>query len=219
MPVGLPGGWELDLLRDLSAPTTADNIAFLDAWQQREGGSTNNTCDWNPFNTMQTEPGSHNCTPLGIQAYGSWPAGEEATATTIRRYPAILAMLRTGKPDPNYPGVAGEIYTWSGHSYTWPGSGSAKDSGACGKCCVYCPSIPIVGKHCAITNPICRLQNTEPANPIESAGKGAITGTIGVIKDLPSALHFLFSYRFLEILGGGILVVVGLWIMGRQVAT
>lgn len=123
MAVGLPAQWEQDILTDLGAPLSGANIAFLDAWQLREGGSTANTCDWNPLNTMQTEPGSHNCTPGGIQAYPGWSIGELATTATLEHYPAIVAMLKGGNPDPNFPGVASEFFRWSGGAYNWPGSG------------------------------------------------------------------------------------------------
>ena len=47
----LPPGWELCILQGISAPATAANVADLDEWQAAEGGSTNNTAAFNPYNT------------------------------------------------------------------------------------------------------------------------------------------------------------------------
>ena len=50
----LPPGWELCVLQGLTAPLTPANVTDLDAWQAAEGGSTNNTAAFNPFNTQRT---------------------------------------------------------------------------------------------------------------------------------------------------------------------
>ena len=49
----LPPGWELCVLQGLNAPVTAANVTDLDQWQAAEGGSTNNTAAYNPFNTRR----------------------------------------------------------------------------------------------------------------------------------------------------------------------
>ena len=49
----LPPGWELCILAGLTAPVTPANITDLDDWQAAEGGSTNNTAAYNPFNTQR----------------------------------------------------------------------------------------------------------------------------------------------------------------------
>ena len=50
----LPPGWELCVLAGVGAPATRANVANLDEWQAAEGGSTNNTAAYNPFNTART---------------------------------------------------------------------------------------------------------------------------------------------------------------------
>ncbi len=64
-----------------------------------------------------------------------------------------------------------------------------------------------------------------PGTTIEhSAGGGDITGAIsgvtgaitGPIKSVEDALKFLFSYRFLEIVGGGVLTLLGLYLLARR---
>jgi hypothetical protein len=50
------------------------------------------------------------------------------------------------------------------------------------------------------------------AGGVTGAVKG-VTGTIGSVSD---AFKFIFSYRFLEILGGGLLILLGLYILAQQ---
>ncbi len=47
----LPAGWELCVLQGVAAPATQANVDDLDVWQAAEGGSTNNSAAYNPFNT------------------------------------------------------------------------------------------------------------------------------------------------------------------------
>jgi len=47
---------------------------------------------------------------------------------------------------------------------------------------------------------------------------GPITSVAGAIGSVTDALKFLFSYRGLEVIGGGILILVGIILLGRQVA-
>ena len=77
----LPAGWELCVLEGLASPATPANVTDLDEWQAAEGGSTNNTAAFNPFNTGRTidvtgapipgvVPSSN-----GFPAFPNWPAG------------------------------------------------------------------------------------------------------------------------------------------------
>ena len=50
----LPAGWELCVLQGVTAPATPANVDDLDEWQAAEGGSTNNSAAYNPFNTLRT---------------------------------------------------------------------------------------------------------------------------------------------------------------------
>ncbi len=84
----LPPGWELCILQGVSAPATAANIADLDEWQAVEGGSTNNTAAFNPYNTRRTTDRSGAPLPLtlssnGFPAFDNWLAGCAATVATL----------------------------------------------------------------------------------------------------------------------------------------
>ncbi len=103
----LPPGWELCVLEGLSAPATPANVADLDEWQAAEGGSTNNTAAFNPFNTGRTT--DHNGAAIpgvisanGFPAYANWPGGCSATVATLFQPNmwVITAALRSGAVAP-----------------------------------------------------------------------------------------------------------------------
>ena len=103
----LPPGWELCVLQGLSAPATQPNITDLDEWQAAEGGSTNNTAAFNPFNTLRTTtitgaPIPATTSANGFPAYANWPSGCAATVATLVQPNmwVIVAGLRAGNVSP-----------------------------------------------------------------------------------------------------------------------
>ena len=103
----LPPGWELCVLEGLAAPATPANIADLDEWQAAEGGSTNNTAAFNPFNSLRTTdvtgapiPGVD--TSNNFPAFSTWAAGCSATVATLYQPNmwVITAALRAGNVTP-----------------------------------------------------------------------------------------------------------------------
>lgn len=103
----LPPAWELCVLQGLNAPLTADNVADLDRWQAAEGGSTNNTAAYNPFNTMRTTDVNGNPLPIdnetnGFPAYANWLAGCAGTVATLLQPNmwVITQALRAGNVSP-----------------------------------------------------------------------------------------------------------------------
>lgn len=118
----LPAGWAEQVLDGIGAPHTPGNIAFLQAWQKREGGSTNNSAAFNPLCTTQPMPGSVSMNKVGVQAYISWDQGLEATVKTLTngKYPGIVAALQAGGMGKNFRPTeefAKEFMRWSGGSY------------------------------------------------------------------------------------------------------
>ncbi len=103
----LPPGWELCILAEVTAPVTPANIADLDEWQAAEGGSTNNTAAYNPFNTQRTTDATGAPIPSvvsanGFPAFPTWQAGCDATVSTLfqpNMWP-ITAALRSGNVAP-----------------------------------------------------------------------------------------------------------------------
>ena len=104
----LPAGWELCVLEGLSAPATPANVTDLDEWQAAEGGSTNNTAAFNPFNTGRTT--DTNGAPIpgvsssanGFPAFANWAGGCSATVATLFQPNmwVITAALRSGTVAP-----------------------------------------------------------------------------------------------------------------------
>jgi hypothetical protein len=103
----LPPGWELCVLEGVTAPATAANVADLDEWQAAEGGSTNNTAAFNPFNTQRTTDATGAALPAvpsanGFPAFSNWAAGCAATVGTLYQPNmwVIVAALRAGNVTP-----------------------------------------------------------------------------------------------------------------------
>jgi hypothetical protein len=104
----LPPGWELCVLQGLGAPATANNVADLDEWQAAEGGSTNNTAAFNPYNTLRTTDATGAAIPgaatsaNGFPAFPAWAGGCAATVATLVQPNmwVITAALRAGNISP-----------------------------------------------------------------------------------------------------------------------
>jgi hypothetical protein len=103
----LPAGWELCILQGVGAPATQANVADLDEWQLAEGGSTNNSAAFNPFNTGRTTDVNNTPLPLtpsanGFPAFTDWIAGCAATVATILQanMTPVAAGLLAGNVSP-----------------------------------------------------------------------------------------------------------------------
>ncbi|MGH9919795.1 MAG: hypothetical protein ACRD6W_13135, partial [Nitrososphaerales archaeon] len=103
----LPPGWELCILQGVGAPATQDNVADLDEWQTAEGGSTNNTAAFNPYNTLRMTDASGTpvpgvVSPNGFPAYATWAAGCAATVATLLQpnMAPIVVALKAGEVSP-----------------------------------------------------------------------------------------------------------------------
>jgi len=106
----LPPGWELCILQGVGAPGTEDDVANLDAWQVVEGGSTNNTAAFNPFNARQATDSQGTPLPVaastdGFPALTTWTAGCAATVAALLQpsMAPIVTALKAG--DVSVPGI------------------------------------------------------------------------------------------------------------------
>jgi len=106
----LPSGWEQCVESGVGAQPTPDDVADLDAWQQAEGGSTNNAAAFNPFNTRAVadptgKPVAVTSDPGGFPAYATWADGCAATVATLLQpdMAPIVTALKAGNVSP--PGL------------------------------------------------------------------------------------------------------------------
>ena len=81
------------ILNGINAPITNNNIYYLYAWRQAEGGKAS----FNPFNTTQKAEGATNYNSVGVKNYISEQQGISATIKTISngRYDQIISCLRS----------------------------------------------------------------------------------------------------------------------------
>jgi hypothetical protein len=93
-----------EILKGIGAPVTKDNMEFMYAWRQSEGGEARN----NPFNTTHDKPGStfYNCLSKGksgqcihgVKNYKTERDGVDATISTLKngKYNNIIDALKKG---------------------------------------------------------------------------------------------------------------------------
>jgi hypothetical protein len=179
------------------------------AWEKAEGNPGNLPGYYNWWNIKTTTAQS-----LGIPTVGTGPAGTakfanigigESAAIAEITSPAIGLTNERGKSIAQQIADIGASPWASSHYGSPPGANLLRDFKS-----MY-PGVDV---------------GTNSQTPLPAAGGGAsqqqtgignplspITDAIGSITD---AFKFLFSYRFLEILGGGLLILLGLYILAQQ---
>src|SRR5512135_1047174 len=88
-----------DLLTELGAPVTDENLRFLRAWSQAEGTRAAH----NPLATTKGGyEGASDFNSAGVKDYPSYEVGVKATADTLRlkHYQPIVEGLMAGDTDP-----------------------------------------------------------------------------------------------------------------------
>lgn len=90
--------WAVIFLETLGIHPNDQNVKAVVAWEQAEGGMTNNSATWNPLNTTQNEDGAKTINSDGVKAYPDFLTGLNASTQTIRNglYGPILQALQTG---------------------------------------------------------------------------------------------------------------------------
>lgn len=115
-PSGVSGSFAAEVLAALGAPATANNLAFMNAWFNKEG----TRAAFNPMATTLHLPGSYDLpgNSAHVQQYTSQAQGVQATVQTLKNgaYGDVVSALRAGTANVNttYQG----LYTWSGHGYS-----------------------------------------------------------------------------------------------------
>jgi hypothetical protein len=177
-----------------------DNDTSFGPFQLHFGGGypANAPHDVHGANLWAWSPAGIDYALHGIGAVASGQTGPTAIASISRQFekpvdPATEIATATGYYN-TLKSIQPPVLTSTGHlasgglsAIATAGSGSASDKGSADLGTV----------------------NAAAGNPV-GAAKDAINA-------IPDALHFLFSYRFLEVLGGGILIIVGVVGLMREV--
>ena len=220
--------WEDALLTTLAAPHTPQNYQFLNAWAHREQAHFSATASGphviyanNPFFTTAGgsgsaegfDPGTYpKINSLGVAGYPNIDVGIIATAATLQQspYDHLLKAIRSGNPSAyaNDEGFQKGLLKWSGSGYSGLNVSSAASvalgptaQGGVGGWKPYQPSLrdSILDKVDSVAS------NTPVLNIPYNAGKK----TAGAIDSTGKFLTFITSARFLEIIGGGLLIIIG----------
>ena len=229
--------WRLDVLTALGAPASPANLRFLETWQRFEGGHTANNASFNWLNsTSGTQYPKINS--VGVRAYPDWPTGVNYTVSTIRngRYPSVVKGLVSGNPyNPGLrAGILGDLSTWVsgsrtgnlsyaakvlGTSYQVPTATSAtadpKPPGREGRHAgeQVASGVPGVSWVWNATKGVWEKSTQAIIDIVEAPEKAA-----GAVSSTWDAIKWPFENwdRVLEVVGGFVLVVAGLYLMGRS---
>jgi hypothetical protein len=113
-----PASFAEALLDRLHLPVTDNNVRALVAFQYQEGGHENGA-SFNPLNTMLRTKGSVNFKTKkpepGVQAYGSWDEGLEATAKTMAQgnmRPIFDSLRASVAPSDTIAAIARSDWGW-----------------------------------------------------------------------------------------------------------
>ena len=235
-----PINWEDALLTTLEAPHTSQNYQFLNAWAHREQANFSATASGphdiyanNPFFTTaggggsatDFKPGTYpTINSHGVAGYPSIDIGIIATSETLQQsdYDTLLKGIRSGNPSAyaNDQDFQKGLLKWSGSSYTGLDVSSAASvplgpntavGGGAWK--PFQPSLQseVVDKIDSL------LKNIPILNIPYNAGKKTANKTADVVDTTGKFLSFVTSYRFFEIVGGGLLVLIGVVGLMRSV--
>jgi len=230
--------WEDALLTTLNAPHTSQNYQFFNAWANREQGHFSSTASGphviyanNPFFTTAGGGGSADqfkagtyptINPVGVASYPSIDVGIVATASTLQQspYKNLLEAIRSGNPSAyaNDQGFQNAFKTWSGSSYSGLNVSSAASvalgpntaSGG-GAWKPYQPSGGGVWGALVAEAKALSQDRWYPGGSQGTAGKAL--GSLSSIGDL---IGFVTSIRFVELIGGFALIIIGLVSLTRE---
>lgn len=199
-------GWQSSVLGQIGAPVTKENIAFLDTWHAFEQSSARN----NPLNTTQPASGATNFNSVGVKNYPSGTVGTIATAQTLQNgnYPAILSALRSGNPLSytinNSGAVTGNLRTWGSVSFADALSKTSHTSGL--------PGVNVLGIQVGGGTTV-----SQGGATVSSGGPTAQVGPKVNWEDFLGKLSDPNTWiRIIEIAGGGLLVLLGLYLIAKD---
>ena len=103
----------IDVLKSIGAPVTKENLKFLAAWRQAEGGTASN----NPFNTtykLDSDSKKTDYNSVGVKNYSNRTYGLAATTKTLKLpyYKNIVKGLQNNIGASNIASNTSELKTW-----------------------------------------------------------------------------------------------------------
>jgi stage V sporulation protein SpoVS len=142
----------------------------------------------------------------------------DPTANVEAILPSYAAYF---KSNPNaVAGAAGSSVEASGESASWYAGGESSYLKAAGYKNVDEAIKAFGGASGGTAKEQVTLGSVPGANAVGGAARGAadaVTGAVDSLSSVGKALSFLFSYRGLEVIGGGILIIVGIVGLMREV--
>ena len=190
-----PGGWSGH--NPAEGVTSAGPGVF--GWSLTFEGDSGRRYYFTHLGSRTAGPGQRvaDATPLGtIGDFPAWRAEDH-----------VHAGVSTGDPTYTFGEMAKAGATPAG---TTPGGPPSSGGGtsACDVICKPCDLIPLpdILKR---ANPVC-------IPCYICRGKGGADAVLDAIDAVPKALKFLFSIRFVELLGGAALLILGLALIGKQ---
>lgn len=206
------------VLRDAKLPVTTQNVNFLEAWASAEGTSALN----NPLATTEPEAGATDFNSIGVKNYLTPATGEAATAATLQSglYEGIRRALATGNATQASFGNA-SVYTGLNDWAYGPNAGYGASVTSYVKNVITNAqgAAPNSGNISAATPGLFGSGTLEGAPQTLYQGSGAKTvvdTVLGPINSVEKLISFLTSWRFAEVVGGVLLLVVGLVLLGKQ---
>jgi hypothetical protein len=231
--------WSTELLNLLHAPLTPANYRFVNQWATREHGTVSTLYANNPFFT--TAGGGGTVGPIkagsfptlpntpGVARYPNLETGVYVNALHIASgYPAISAALRSGNPAAyaNSASFQADLKRWSGSGYSGL-SGIAAAAGPVGPTvnvgqvsqAAALASVPGGKGLGALAGDVGGAINSVARHiPGVAQAEGVVSQAEGVVSFLGKLTDPHYILRGLQILAGGVLVLVGVVLLARQVA-
>lgn len=211
--IGSSSDFSTALLEALGLPVTAANVGALNAWQAAEGQWTA-TGDWNPsvnhnplnlegttIGHPNTASGTHNADPTNpINLYPDWTTGIQATADRINANPGIVAALRAGGATPALLSAAVRQSGWGTGDFS--GGSTASQSGTGG------PQTATLDV--ALGADITKGIESVTISPFDEwISGGKVKNPVAGISSVTDFLRFITSVRFIELIGGVLLIGLG----------
>lgn len=230
--------WEDALLTTLNAPHTSQNYQFFNAWAHREQGHFSSTASGphviyanNPFFTTAGgggsadgfKPGTYPKIVGGVAGYPSIDVGIVATAATLQQspYKPLLEAIRSGNPSAyaNDQGFQDALKTWSGSGYSGLnvssaasvalGPNTASGGGAW---------VDVTGNGGGVWGGIsAELKALSQDRWHPGGAQGPAGKALGSLSSIGDFIGFVTSIRFVELIGGFALIIIGLVLLGREV--